>query len=184
MAETSCLHANACLRVFPMLTDFIPRRFIMANRDNPENRDPITGAPGAHPVGTGIGAAAGGIAAGAAAGTMAAGPLGTAVGAAIGAVLGGLGGKAVAEQIDPTVIDDHWRDRYQDEPYYQADMTYDDYAPAYYFGAASRLAYPDEDFEDTESRLASQYDAVRGDSRLDWEHARPAARAEWSRRQH
>ena len=29
------------------------------------NRDPITGTPGSHPVGTGIGAAAGGIAAGA-----------------------------------------------------------------------------------------------------------------------
>jgi hypothetical protein len=37
------------------------------------NRDPITGAPGAHPVGVGVGAAAGGIAAGAAAGTLAAG---------------------------------------------------------------------------------------------------------------
>ena len=39
------------------------------------NRDPITGAPGAHPVGTGLGAAAGGMAAGAAVGTMA-GPVG------------------------------------------------------------------------------------------------------------
>jgi phage tail tape-measure protein len=66
------------------------------------NRDPITGAPGAHPVGVGLGAAAGGIAAGAAAGTLAAGPVGTVVGAAVGAVAGGLGGKAVAEHFDPT----------------------------------------------------------------------------------
>jgi hypothetical protein len=65
------------------------------------NRDPITGAPGAHPIGVGIGAAAGGIAAGAAAGTLAAGPVGTAVGAAVGAVVGGLTGKAVAEHYDP-----------------------------------------------------------------------------------
>ena len=57
-----------------------------------ENRDPITGAPGSHPVGTGLGAAAGGMAAGAAAGTVA-GPVGTAVGAAVGAVVGGLAGK-------------------------------------------------------------------------------------------
>jgi len=62
------------------------------------NRDPISGAPGAHPVGTGLGAAAGGIAGGAAAGTLAAGPVGTVIGAAVGAVLGGLGGKAIAEQ--------------------------------------------------------------------------------------
>ena len=71
------------------------------------NRDPITGAPGAHPVGVGLGAAAGGIAggiaAGAAVGTVAAGPVGTAVGAAVGAIAGGLGGKAVAEKLDPTV---------------------------------------------------------------------------------
>ena len=67
------------------------------------NRDPITGASGAHPVGVGLGAAAGGIAAGAAAGTLAAGPVGTVVGAAVGAVAGGLGGKAVAEHFDPTM---------------------------------------------------------------------------------
>ena len=67
------------------------------------NRDPITGAPGAHPVGVGLGAAAGGIAAGAAAGTLAAGPVGTVVGAAVGAVAGGLGGNAVAEHFDPTM---------------------------------------------------------------------------------
>jgi phage tail tape-measure protein len=67
------------------------------------NRDPITGAPGAHPVGVGLGAAAGGIAAGAAAGTVAVGPVGTVVGAAVGAIAGGLGGKAVAEHFDPTL---------------------------------------------------------------------------------
>ena len=65
------------------------------------NRDPLTGAPGAHPIGTGVGAAAGGIAAGAAVGSVA-GPVGTAVGAAVGAVAGGLAGKGVAENIDPT----------------------------------------------------------------------------------
>ena len=61
------------------------------NRIEPEpkrgtdaNRDPITGAPGAHPVGTGVGAAAGGAAAGAAIGTVA-GPIGTAIGMAAGA---------------------------------------------------------------------------------------------------
>lgn len=66
------------------------------------NLDPLTGAPGAHPVGTGVGAAAGGIAAGAAAGSVA-GPVGTVVGAAIGAVAGGMAGKGVAETVDPTV---------------------------------------------------------------------------------
>ena len=73
-----------------------------ANRHS-DNRDPITGTPGAHPVGTGVGAVAGGVAAGAAAGTVA-GPVGTVVGAAVGAVAGGLAGKGVAEQVDPTFV--------------------------------------------------------------------------------
>jgi uncharacterized protein (TIGR02271 family) len=71
--------------------------------DNPENRDPITKEPGAHPIGTGVGAAAAG-AAGAAVGSVA-GPVGTAVGATAGAVVGGLGGKAVAESFNPTTGD-------------------------------------------------------------------------------
>ena len=93
------------------------------------NLDPITGAPGAHPVGTGVGALAGGAAAGAAAGTFA-GPVGTVVGAAIGAVAGGLAGKAVAEAIDPTVEHAHWEEAYVSEPYYSDRYTYEDYGPA------------------------------------------------------
>lgn len=73
-------------------------------RPGSANRDPITGAPGAHPVGTGVGAAAGGVAAGAAIGSVA-GPVGTAVGAVGGAIAGGLTGKGVAEAADPTVND-------------------------------------------------------------------------------
>lgn len=76
----------------------------MSAKDNQQqdaNRDPITGEPRSHPVGTGVGAAAGGAAAGAAAGTTA-GPVGTGVGAAVGAVVGGLAGKATAEKFNPT----------------------------------------------------------------------------------
>ena len=65
------------------------------------NRDPITGEPRSHPVGTGAGAALGGAAAGAAVGSVA-GPVGTGIGAAAGAIAGGLGGKAVAEHFNPT----------------------------------------------------------------------------------
>ena len=68
------------------------------------NRDPITGAPGAHPVGVGAGAASAG-AAGAALGAAVGGPIGAVVGAAVGAVAGGLGGKAAAEAVNPTIED-------------------------------------------------------------------------------
>ena len=64
------------------------------------NPDPLSGATGAHPVGTGIGAA-GGAAAGASIGAVA-GPIGAAVGTLVGAVAGGLAGKGAAEAINPT----------------------------------------------------------------------------------
>src|SRR5713101_2534628 len=91
-----------------------------------ENRDPITGAPGAHPIGVGVGAAGAG-AAGAAIGTALAGPVGTAVGAVIGAVAGGLTGKGVAEAIDPTAEDAYWRENHRTQPFAK-DRAYDDYA--------------------------------------------------------
>ena len=70
------------------------------SESNPQNLDPITKTPGAHPVGTGAGAA-GGAAAGAALGSLA-GPVGTLAGGVIGAVVGGLAGKGVAESANPT----------------------------------------------------------------------------------
>jgi outer membrane lipoprotein SlyB len=79
------------------------------------NRDPITGTPGAHPVGTGVGAA-GGAATGAAIGAVA-GPVGAAVGLVAGAVAGGLAGKGVAEKIDPTVEDAYWKTNYSKRSY-------------------------------------------------------------------
>lgn len=148
------------------------------NRD--ANRDPISGAPGSHPIGTGIGAAGGGIAAGAAIGTVA-GPVGTAVGAAVGAVVGGLAGKAVAEHIDPTAEDAYWRENYEDEPYYESGLTYDEYEPAYRTGYMGRSVYVDRDFEDVEPDLEANYNRERGSSRLGWDRARFATRAAWDR---
>src|SRR2546421_5181345 len=86
------------------------------------NRDPITGTPGAHPVGTGVGAAGAG-AAGAAIGA-AAGPAGAAIGAVVGAVAGGLVGKGVAEAVNPTEEENYWKENYQTRPYFEETWTY------------------------------------------------------------
>ena len=143
------------------------------------NLDPITDAPGAHPVGTGLGAAMGGAAAGAAAGALG-GPVGAVAGAVVGAVAGGLGGKAVAESVNPTAEEAYWRDNYQSEPYYEAGRAYDDYAPAYRLGVQGRTMY-DGDFDDVESRLASDWENGRESSTLPWQKARSASRAAWDR---
>ena len=58
----------------------------MANTTQGTNRDPISGAPGSHPVGVGVGGA-GGALAGAAVGSLL-GPIGTLLGGAVGTVAG------------------------------------------------------------------------------------------------
>ncbi len=65
------------------------------------NRDPISGEPGSHPVGTGLGAG-GGATAGAVIGSVVGGPVGGVIGAAIGGIAGGAGGHEVAEGVNPT----------------------------------------------------------------------------------
>ncbi|MDB5928566.1 MAG: hypothetical protein JWR60_273 [Polaromonas sp.] len=143
------------------------------------NLDPITDAPGAHPVGTGLGAAMGGAAAGAAAGALG-GPVGALAGAVIGAVAGGLGGKTVAESVNPTAEEAYWQGNYNNEPYYEAGRTYDDYAPAYRMGLQGRTDYQGS-FDDVESRLASDWGSRRESSTLTWPQARDASRAAWDR---
>jgi hypothetical protein len=144
------------------------------------NRDPITGEPGSHPVGTGVGAIAGGIATGAAVGTMA-GPVGTAIGAAVGAVVGGLAGHGVAEMIDPTAEDAYWRANYEKQDYVAAGSNYDDYGPAYRYGVDSYGRYSDRSFDEVEADLGRNWESSRGNSSLAWDRAKYATRDSWQR---
>ena len=150
----------------------------MAAEDRDLNRDPITDEPGAHPVGTGIGAT-GGAVAGAAVGA-AGGPVGVAIGGVIGAVVGGLAGKAAAEAVNPTAEENHWREHYTGEPYYEQGRSFEDYGPAYRMGVSDRSNYPG-DWASAEPRMAAEWESSRGSSSLDWSKARPASRAAWER---
>ena len=146
------------------------------------NRDPITGAPGAHPVGTGVGSAGGG-AAGAAIGAAVGGPVGAAVGLGVGAIAGGLAGKGAAEAVNPTVEDSYWSDNYSSQPYVERTYTYDDYGPAYRSGYEGYTRYGTQGkrFEDAEPHLRQDWERNRGNSRLDWERAKAASRSAWHR---
>jgi hypothetical protein len=135
------------------------------------NRDPFTGATGAHPVGTGVGAAIGGAAAGATVGTIA-GPVGTAVGAAAGAIAGGLFGKGVAEGLDPTVEDAYWRENYHQRPYVEAGARYERYQPAYRYGWEARSRFGTQPWRDSEAQLRGEWEAHPDSLGLDWESAR------------
>ena len=158
----------------------------MADRSRPgdqdANRDPISGAPGAHPVGVGAGAATAG-AAGAAVGGVVGGPIGAAVGAAVGAVAGGMAGKGMAEGVNPTVEDEYWR-RHHDTRPYAASGTYDEYRPAYQYGWEARGQHAGKRFEDVEADLKRGWDKVRAKSSLTWDRARHATRDAWDRVEH
>jgi hypothetical protein len=143
------------------------------------NRDPITGTPGAHPVGTGVGAA-GGAAGGAAIGAMA-GPVGAAVGLVAGAVAGGLAGKGVAEKIDPTAQDAYWKENYSKRPYAEKSVSYEAYRPAYRTGYEGYSLYPGKHYNEVESDLQRNYEKSRENSVLAWEKAKHATRDAWQR---
>ncbi len=142
------------------------------------NRDPITGAPGALPVGVGLGSA-GGAALGAALGSTA-GPAGTAVGAAIGGVVGGLTGKGIAESVNPTVEDAFWRDHYVSQPYVDTGAHYKVYQPAYRHGWEGRSRYENLTWDEAEPKLREEW-RLKDDRVLDWSKASPAVKDAWYR---
>ena len=151
------------------------------NETRDMNRDPITGEPGSHPVGTGVGAA-GGAAAGAVVGSVF-GPIGTLIGGAIGAVAGGAAGHTVAENVDPTGEADYWRSTYNSRPYYNSQYDYDtDYAPAYAYGNTVRSQYAGRTWDDSlEADIKQGWEATKAKSRLTWEQAKDAVRDAFDR---
>jgi hypothetical protein len=142
------------------------------------NRDPLTGAPGAHPVGVGVGSA-GGAVVGAVAGSFA-GPVGTAVGAAVGGVVGGLSGKGVAESANPTVEDAYWREHYTSRPYVKAGAKYPEYQAAYRLGWEGHGRYGELDWDKAEPRMRDDWQRM-GETGTDWAKASPAAKDAWDR---
>ena len=120
------------------------------------NLDPLTGQPGAHPLGVGMGAGAAGVA-GAAIGS-AVGPVGTIVGAVVGAVVGGLAGKDMAEAVDPTIEDAYWRDNHATRPY-ATGTSYEEFEPAYRYGWESRAKHAGRSFDEVETDLSTDWSA-------------------------
>jgi hypothetical protein len=150
-----------------------------SERGKDANRDPITGTPGAHPVGTGVGATGGG-AAGAAIGAIG-GPVGAGIGLVVGAVAGGLAGKGVAEKIDPTVEDRYWRENYATRTYAERDVPYEEYQPAYRTGYEGYGRHSGKTYEEVEADLQRDYERSKGQSRVGWDKARYATRDAWQR---
>ena len=130
-----------------------------------------------HSVGEGAGAVTGAVT-GATVGS-AAGPIGTVVGAIAGGVLGAKAGGSIAEAVNPTEYNDHFKTAYRDAPYYSSGREWNDYEPAYKYGYDTYGQYRGQKFDDVETELERNWDATRANSRLAWTDARQAVRDGW-----
>ena len=160
------------------MTEIITKKVVANEADL--NRDPLTGTPGAHPLGTGAGAASGGVA-GAAVGMAVGGPVGGVIGAAIGAVAGGLSGKSAAEAVNPTAEEIFWKETFIREPYYAPGKPYEYYAPAFRAGWEGRVRFDGRTFADAEGDLAAAYILNKSELDPSWLEIRSAAEAAWNR---
>jgi len=80
-------------------------------------------------------------------------------------------------------ISNYWRERYTSEPYYDDQLFFDDYEPAYRIGHAARAQDMIRAYEEVERELESRWASERGRSRLDWAQARNAVRRGWEQAQ-
>ncbi|GHC88227.1 hypothetical protein GCM10007320_35170 [Pseudorhodoferax aquiterrae] len=133
-------------------------------------------------VGALAGAAGGGVlgavAAGAAAGGLA-GPAGALVGALEGAIVGAIASRL---SVRPSVLAEeaHWKERFSSLPY-GAGSSFEDYRPAFMYGAESFLRHGDREFCEVEPMLERGWGEARHGSTLDWNRARIAASDAWER---
>ena len=152
-----------------MATTVNPEKKVDLPPKGNRNADPITNAPGSHPIETGIGAAAAGAVTGMAVGAVT-GPVGAAIGAAVGAVAGGYAGKGVGEMIDPTTEDNWLRENFHSRPYVEKGDTFDKFTPAYRYGATAESKYGDAEFDSLDADLAREWE--EGDiDELPWPRA-------------
>jgi hypothetical protein len=143
------------------------------------NPDPITDAPGSHPIEAGIGAAVAGAASGLAVGAVA-GPVAAAIGAAAGAVAGGYAGKGIGELIDPTTEDNWLRDNFRSRPYAREGDRFEDFQPAFRYGALAEAKYGDAGIDLADEQLRKDWEASQA-SDMPWEKAKGAIQDAYER---
>jgi predicted lipid-binding transport protein (Tim44 family) len=154
------------------------------NPNDPNVRDPEHAHELGGSLGMTVGGIAGGIAAGAAAGAAiggVAGPVGAVLGAAVGGALGGSAGEEIAREVNPTVEEQYWEDNYATRDYVVAEADFETYRPAYRYGVDAYRSNPAKNFDDLEPSLRNNWGAARGESDLEWQEAREAARDAFTR---
>ena len=154
------------------------------NPEDPNVRDPQHKHELGGTLGMTIGGVAGGIAAGAAAGALigaATGPIGVIAGAAIGGALGGSAGESIAREVNPTAEEQYWAENYRTRTYVADAVTFEQYRPAYRTGIDAYKQNPNVSFDELEPSIRNNWGNAKGQSTLEWNDAREAARDAFDR---
>ena len=94
-------------------------------------------------------------------------------------LLGAKAGDSIAEAVNPTDYEDHFKNTYQERPYYKSGREWNDYEPAYKYGYDTYGQYRGQRFEDVEPQLERNWTSTRNDSRLEWNEAKGAVKDGW-----
>jgi len=90
---------------------------------------------------------------------------------------------ATNEQLDLDAEERYWRDHWLSRPYATADRTFDDYWPAYRYGAECSVRYEARRWGDIEHDLQVGWEREEHRSGT-WEHMKDAVRDAWERLTH
>lgn len=88
-------------------------------------------------------------------------------------------GRVPEDGVQREALSTYWRERYPDEPYYDANASFEEFEPAYRLGHHSRAQDVIRAYEEVERELETRWAAERGASRLEWLQARHAVKRGW-----
>jgi len=88
---------------------------------------------------------------------------------------------SAAQAMDHASQSRYWTQAYKDEPYYNPAYEHSDYEPAYKLGYESQPRAGGRSYSESEPALSSEWEKVKGKSRLMWDDAKHAVRAAWHR---
>ena len=89
-----------------------------------------------------------------------------------------------AKRLDKTEFAEertYWKNQLAKEPYYETGQQFSDFESAYQVGVEGRGRYADQSFSDAEPNLRSEWEEMKGSSKIGWEKAKHAVRAAWNR---
>lgn len=97
----------------------------------------------------------------------------------VGGVGGEIGSKAVAIAFDPKVELAYWETNYCLQNYYEPNLPYSEYQPAYLIAIGEYR--PSLSFEESEAKLRQRWETENPNLKLPWESARQVMQDAWQR---